>query len=420
MPKLFTIILLTVSMMVYAQTPKLYINEFMASNDAGYADEFGDFGDWIEIYNDSDEPVQIGGMYITDDLTSPDTWQIPVAGGDTTVVPAKGYLILWADKESEKGPLHVEIKLSGDGEQIGLSMIGSETVWVDSLTYGAQKTDTTEARIPDAGSYWHNVALGSPQTNNLSQYDLKLYINEFMASNDTSYTDEFGDFGDWIEIYNAEEFDVNLRNLYISDDLTDPGTWQIPDGMDTTTVPAGNFLILWADKESEKGPNHVEIKLSGDGEQIGLSWKGETDFNWIDSLTYTAQIADVSEGRLPDASDAWANFVVASPGATNESGVVVGIGNEEIGFPGSMVLEQNYPNPFNPSTTINYFLPQAGTINISVFNVVGQKVATLLDGKQSAGNKSMIWNANGFASGIYFISLKMDGKIQTRKMILAK
>jgi hypothetical protein len=98
----------------------LVINEFMASNSSSNADPQGHYDDWIEIYNNGSVAIDIGGMYLTDDLDEPMMWRIPDnSPNDTTIGPYE-YLLIWADKESEDGPLHVEFKLDGGGEEIGL------------------------------------------------------------------------------------------------------------------------------------------------------------------------------------------------------------------------------------------------------------------------------------------------------------
>ncbi|HEX7356549.1 MAG TPA: T9SS type A sorting domain-containing protein [Ignavibacteriaceae bacterium] len=83
-------------------------------------------------------------------------------------------------------------------------------------------------------------------------------------------------------------------------------------------------------------------------------------------------------------------------------------------------LEQNYPNPFNPSTKINYGLKKSGNVEITVYNVLGNKVATLVNGYKSAGMHSVDFNAANLASGIYFYKIVTPGFIQTKKMILEK
>jgi len=84
-------------------------------------------------------------------------------------------------------------------------------------------------------------------------------------------------------------------------------------------------------------------------------------------------------------------------------------------------LKQNYPNPFNPLTTIYYQLPHSSKVELSFYNVIGQKIATLVSEKQNAGYYEVKWDANGFSSGIYIYRLSTDkGLSKTRKLVLIK
>ena len=83
-------------------------------------------------------------------------------------------------------------------------------------------------------------------------------------------------------------------------------------------------------------------------------------------------------------------------------------------------LDQNYPNPFNPSTRINFGLKKAGNLEITVYNVLGNKVATLFNGFKSAGSHSVLFSASEFSSGVYFYKIISEGFVQTRKMLLLK
>ena len=84
-------------------------------------------------------------------------------------------------------------------------------------------------------------------------------------------------------------------------------------------------------------------------------------------------------------------------------------------------LSQNYPNPFNPTTVINYQLPAVRQVELSIYNILGQKVSTLVNRKQKAGSYKVEWDASGFASGIYFYHLSTDkGDIKTRKLVLLR
>jgi hypothetical protein len=93
--------------------------------------------------------------------------------------------------------------------------------------------------------------------------------------------------------------------------------------------------------------------------------------------------------------------------------------------PVTSLLNQNYPNPFNPETTISFDMPKTANANLSIYNVKGQLVKTLLNGKADFGRNSLIWNGkdnNGtsVSSGLYFYRLSTDGKVETRKMMLMK
>jgi hypothetical protein len=88
-------------------------------------------------------------------------------------------------------------------------------------------------------------------------------------------------------------------------------------------------------------------------------------------------------------------------------------------LPTAYALNQNYPNPFNPSTTIGFALPVAGDYTLTVFNVLGQNVARF-SGTETAGNHSVVWNADNQASGIYFYKLDAGNFSETKKMVFLK
>lgn len=89
-------------------------------------------------------------------------------------------------------------------------------------------------------------------------------------------------------------------------------------------------------------------------------------------------------------------------------------------LPTVFALEQNYPNPFNPRTTIKYSLPKATHVRLTVYNVVGQEVAVLVDGEMIAGNHRVVFTARNVASGLYLYRLETDGFVTTKKMLVMK
>jgi hypothetical protein len=83
-------------------------------------------------------------------------------------------------------------------------------------------------------------------------------------------------------------------------------------------------------------------------------------------------------------------------------------------------LNQNYPNPFNPKTIINYKLPNSNDVDLSIYNLLGQKVATLVLEKQTAGFQEVEWDASEMPSGIYYYRISAGNFHDVKKMILLK
>ncbi len=142
-----------------------------------------------------------------------------------------------------------------------------------------------------------------------------VFINEFMASNSTTITDpDFNNYADWIEIYNAGAASVNLKNYYITDNLSQPQKYQIQGDL---IINAGGYVLIWAD-DANTG-NHTNFKLSADGESIGLYTPA---LQLVDSVSFGSQQTDISLGRFPDRSNDWFLFSPSTPASENlESGI---------------------------------------------------------------------------------------------------
>lgn len=138
----------------------------------------------------------------------------------------------------------------------------------------------------------------------------RLFINEFMASNETTVTDDQGEFEDWIELYNDNLYPVDLGGYCLTDDLAEPDKWPLPD----TVIGAGGFLLVWADDDTGDGPLHAGFKLGASGEQIALV---NASLGFVDSLTFSAQETDVAFGRYPDGADSWMFLTLPTPGESN-------------------------------------------------------------------------------------------------------
>jgi len=89
-------------------------------------------------------------------------------------------------------------------------------------------------------------------------------------------------------------------------------------------------------------------------------------------------------------------------------------------LPEVFALSQNYPNPFNPSTTIRYALPQSAKVKLTIYDLLGREITTLVDEEQSAGWKEVEWNAKIISSGMYIYALTAGTFRETKKMILIR
>ena len=135
------------------------INELMADNDNVVMDPQGDNDDWVELFNRTDSPVDLTGMYLSDKVDNPTKWQFP----DGTMVAANGYLIVWCDEdhddEAATEGLHSNFKLSKSGETVLLvdTDANGNTV-LDSVVFGEQETDVSYGRFPNGTGDFQVVA----------------------------------------------------------------------------------------------------------------------------------------------------------------------------------------------------------------------------------------------------------------------
>lgn len=161
---------------------QIRINEFLAINTSANADPQGEYDDWIELYNAGAAAVDIGGMYVTDDLQRPTKCRIPTGFSAQTTIAAGGRLLLWADNEPADGPLHVGFQLNGAGEQIGLYASDGLTP-IDTLTFAQQVQNVSFGRFPDGDLLeWRFFSPPSPGAPNTGGYQGRVAGPTFSVS----------------------------------------------------------------------------------------------------------------------------------------------------------------------------------------------------------------------------------------------
>lgn len=125
------------------QAGAVVLNEFLADNENGAADENNELEDWVELFNRSNQDQPLFGLYLSDDPNKADKWAFP----ESAVLPAGGFLVVWLDEDGDQGDLHANFKLSKSGEFLMLSD-GISLVY-DSLSFGTQQSDISFGRYPN-------------------------------------------------------------------------------------------------------------------------------------------------------------------------------------------------------------------------------------------------------------------------------
>ena len=124
------------------------INEFVAQNQNGALDENGQHEDWVELYNASNQPVDVSGKWLSDSLV---VLKFPLPAG--TIIPANGVVRVWCDEDGSQGPLHANFKLSASGEVVALYDAAGASLH-DSIAFGPQTTDVSMGRLDDGVGPW--------------------------------------------------------------------------------------------------------------------------------------------------------------------------------------------------------------------------------------------------------------------------
>jgi hypothetical protein len=159
----FTLIIVCLALFNQASSQGVKLNELMASNQTVIADEDGDYEDWIELYNDSDEPVNLAGYSISDDPGVPGKWAFP-----SVEIGPQGFLLVFASGKDRVGPqLHTSFKLSSAGEDLLLTGPDQETV--DAVLPVQLEPDQPYGRLVDGSGEWHVLAAATPMGSNNGQ-----------------------------------------------------------------------------------------------------------------------------------------------------------------------------------------------------------------------------------------------------------
>jgi len=290
----------------------LRISEAMSGNTLYFADEDGEYHDYIEIQNASEESVNIGGWYLSDSSDKLKRWAFP-----EMELPAGGYLTVHCsgkNRTDDSGHLHTNFKLGRDGETIYLT--GPDGHTVDMAETPALENNQAYSRVNGEWTVNHaptpglaNDAAGAAQLarQRNAVNTTGVYINEIMASPTQQNND-------WIEIHNSTAERVDISGWGVSDDASKPRKFQFPQG---SYIEPGQYMGVFfsgTPVQSINGFLNADFSLGMEGGYtVSLSL---ADGSVIDSAYVPEQYAGSSYGRLESQGDFY-YFMTGTPGTAN-------------------------------------------------------------------------------------------------------
>ncbi len=302
------------------------ISEVMSSNLITITDEDGDYSDWIELTNKSDAPVDISGYALSDNESAPRDWLFP----DGTIINPGEYLLVFLsgkDKVGKNGELHASFRLNSMKDTVLCANVQGKIldIW-DVIEPG---NDVSIEIVPGSGIAqftshptpgYENTEDGYnqfQQEQNVTQSS-GLIISEIMLGNEVTIEDNFGEFPDWIELYNNTEERISLAGYGLSDEPALLGKWTFPD---KAYIDPGQYKVIFASgrdtpKDSTAVTLHTNFSFNATGEPVILT---NSENKIIDKCVLSTMPYDISYGRTSQ-SKIFQYMLAPSPGEPNSDG----------------------------------------------------------------------------------------------------
>ena len=220
---------------------------------------------------------------------------------------------------------------------------------------------------------------------------LPITINEIQAWNSSTVADDYYELEDWIELYNPNDVDIDIKDYYLTDDATNLKKYWI--GPNTTIIKAKSWMIFWADDDNGQGQHHTNFKLSKNGELVALV--APDGISVVDSVRFGPQIEDFSYGRQSDGQTPWINFAQPTPFYSNLA--------TDVNDVAEIINLIVYPNPANTNNI--YF---NAIISGEIYNISGVNVMRF--------NRTNTVNISFLAKGVYFV--KNSSSSETVKLVI--
>jgi hypothetical protein len=181
--------------------------------------------------------------------------------------------------------------------------------------------------------------------------------------------------------------------------------------LDTRDGP-GLFSALYYIYSTDGGVTWTQNERLSESFDPHLGWPNQDKLgDYFDMISETGGAHLAWAGTFNGEQDVYYSWIDAPTTGTVADGAVI---------PERVSLAQNYPNPFNGTTIIQYELPSSGQVTLTIYDVLGRRVASLVDGWKDPGMHSVVWQANDIAGGVYFYKLQSGNHIASRKLTLLK
>ncbi len=385
---------------------------------------------------------------------------------DSSLVQRDSVLFLWtAASDADRDTVEYTISISF--AQIDTSFVVEDTTLVvDFRTFELPKAQlpvtwlvvasdgiVTSGPTNGNGNFTLNTPLlfGDVSGNGeITSFDAVLILQHTVGL--ITLTDPFARVADVSDNGRISAFDAALVLRFVVGGIS-----CLPADPDCGVLAKGKAVagtLAWSETQSGDVPGHVDLPIMWNSEmgdvisaeftvQIDTSFAKLVDVvsnlpgDWQMVYSFSSGELKVAMAGLTRISDARLATLRLLMSQRETEVTIRGVGSvneeqeQELGaarvryVPKEYALEQNYPNPFNPQTVIRYDLPVRSQVTLSVFNIVGQKVATLLNEEMDGGSYSIVWDGKdhsgrSLASGVYLYRLETDGFVQTKKLVLMR
>jgi hypothetical protein len=293
--------------------------------------------------------------------------------------------------------------------QAGSSSLSLEINITDDLTI-----EPTERFYINITNYSGNFSPGTLTSilvniadNDIAPNYAALHINELIARPHNTFTDEAGEYDDWIELYNAGSTNINLSGLYITNDVALPNKFQFPSGSPLTVLTPGSYKLIWADDSTEQSVLHTNFKLNDSGGFVGIyaqnASSNGTFYSLIDSVSYPIMNVDHSLAAIPDGSNNFFVTALPSPNATNS--------------PLSLSTYKNkapftYTNPVNELLELAFDHPEK-IMACQIMSLDGSEIVTT---KPKSSVHSI--GTQNLASGLYILRVISTDKTESVRILI--